>query len=61
MSSEPLLDRAGAYFRELQDRIVAALERADGSRFREDLWQRPGAAAAAPGCWRTASCSRRPG
>jgi coproporphyrinogen III oxidase len=38
----PLLDRAAQYFRELQDRIVAALEAIDGHRFREDSWQRPG-------------------
>ena len=37
-----LIDRAGAYFQELQDRIVAALERLDGGRFREDTWDRPG-------------------
>src|SRR6185369_7496840 len=35
-------DRAAARFRKLQDDIVAALERVDGSRFREDEWQRPG-------------------
>ncbi|MBA4064617.1 MAG: oxygen-dependent coproporphyrinogen oxidase [Isosphaera sp.] len=35
--------RAAAYFRELQDRICAALEAADGGgRFREDTWDRPG-------------------
>jgi coproporphyrinogen III oxidase len=35
--------RAVAYFRELQDRIGAALEAADGGgRFREDAWERPG-------------------
>jgi len=35
--------RAAAYFQELQDRICAALERADGSaRFQEDRWDRPG-------------------
>ena len=38
-----LADRAAAYFNELQDRITAALERADGAqRFREDAWTRPG-------------------
>jgi coproporphyrinogen III oxidase len=37
-----LIDRTAAYFRELQDRIVAALERLDGGRFREDRWERPG-------------------
>ena len=36
-------DRAAAYFRDLQDRICAALETLDGpGRFREDLWQREG-------------------
>jgi coproporphyrinogen III oxidase len=36
-------DRAAEYYRDLQDRIVRALEEVDGtSRFREDLWQRPG-------------------
>src|SRR5947207_6392936 len=36
-------ERAAAYFRDLQDRICAALERADGSAaFREDSWTRPG-------------------
>jgi coproporphyrinogen III oxidase len=42
MSSEPLRSRAAAYFRTLQDRIVAALEALDGGRFREDTWERPG-------------------
>ena len=37
-----LIDRAADYFRELQDRIVDALERLDGHRFREDRWERPG-------------------
>jgi coproporphyrinogen III oxidase len=37
-----LIDRAAHYFRELQDRIVEALERIDGHRFREDRWERPG-------------------
>jgi coproporphyrinogen III oxidase len=36
-------DEAAAYFRGLQDRICAGLERADGgARFREDAWDRPG-------------------
>ena len=39
---EPLIDRAVAYFKDLQDRIVAGLERLDGGRFREDAWERPG-------------------
>ena len=35
--------RAGDYFRDLQDRIVAALERLDGgARFQADDWERPG-------------------
>jgi coproporphyrinogen III oxidase len=44
MSTSPgsLIDRSATYFQQLQDRIVAALERLDGSRFREDSWQRPG-------------------
>jgi coproporphyrinogen III oxidase len=35
-----LIDRAAAYFQDLQDRIVAGLERLDGSKFREDRWER---------------------
>lgn len=35
-------ERAVEYFRGLQDRICAGLEQADGSRFREDAWQRDG-------------------
>jgi len=35
-------DRVAARFRQLQDDIVAALERADGASFREDRWDRPG-------------------
>jgi coproporphyrinogen III oxidase len=36
-------DRAAAYFRDLQDRICAALEDVDGTgRFHEDAWDRPG-------------------
>jgi coproporphyrinogen III oxidase len=31
-----------AYFRQLQDRICTELEELDGSRFREDAWQREG-------------------
>ncbi len=30
------------FFRGLQDRICAGLEQADGARFREDTWERPG-------------------
>ena len=36
-------DRVVSYFRDLQNRICAALERADGTaKFREDVWDRPG-------------------
>jgi coproporphyrinogen III oxidase len=36
-------ERADEFFRELQDRICAALEAEDGAaRFRADAWQRPG-------------------
>src|SRR5438552_4013027 len=36
-------DVAAGYFRELQDRLTAALERIDGGqKFREDRWERPG-------------------
>jgi coproporphyrinogen III oxidase len=42
MQSEPLRNRLGAYFRDLQERIVAALEEIDGAQFREDVWDRPG-------------------
>src|SRR5437764_629871 len=35
-------DQAAAYFRGLQDRVVAGLEGLDGGRFREDAWQREG-------------------
>jgi coproporphyrinogen III oxidase len=34
--------RAVEFFRGLQDRICAGLEAADGGRFREDAWDRPG-------------------
>jgi len=37
------MERAGNYFRDLQDRICADLEALDGhGRFREDVWQREG-------------------
>jgi coproporphyrinogen III oxidase len=36
------LDAASAYFRDLQDRICAALAEVDGQSFREDAWDRPG-------------------
>jgi coproporphyrinogen III oxidase len=43
MPTEPLRNRAAAYFRDLQDRVTAALEEIDGSgRFREDTWDREG-------------------
>ena len=43
MDHTELHARAVEYFRGLQDRICAGLERADGSdRFREDSWERPG-------------------
>ena len=35
-------EAAATFFRGLQDDIVAALERADGSKFRQDEWDRPG-------------------
>ncbi len=35
-------EAAATFFRRLQDDVVAALERADGQKFREDEWQRPG-------------------
>lgn len=34
--------RAAAFFRELQDHIVAGLEDLDGGKFHEDTWDRPG-------------------
>lgn len=36
-----LVEPARQYFTELQARIVAALEQADGTPFRSDSWQRP--------------------
>jgi coproporphyrinogen III oxidase len=44
MKASPQTDldeRAAAFFRELQDRIVQSLQAADGHEFREDVWQRP--------------------
>src|SRR4051812_48437397 len=38
--AEALAGRAAAYFRELQERIVARLEEVDGKRFHEDAWVR---------------------
>lgn len=37
-----LTERAGDYFRDLQDRICAQLENLDGGKFQQDEWQRPG-------------------
>jgi coproporphyrinogen III oxidase len=37
-----MIERAADYFKDLQDRIVAELERVDGSRFKEDRWDRAG-------------------
>jgi len=43
MSDEPLRSRACHYFRDLQVRIIAALEQFDGrARFRADEWHREG-------------------
>ena len=56
-------ERVRAYLStDLQDRICAAIEVADGrARFQEDLWQRAeGAAVAAPACCAMARCSSRP-
>jgi coproporphyrinogen III oxidase len=39
---EPLRGRVAGFLRGLQDKITAELEAADGSRFREDPWDRPG-------------------
>ncbi|HEX2660423.1 MAG TPA: coproporphyrinogen III oxidase, partial [Polyangia bacterium] len=40
-AGEALVDRAAAYFRALQDHLVAGLERLDGGTFQQDEWQRP--------------------
>src|SRR5207249_4127827 len=43
MPDADLRTRAAAYFRDLQERICAALAELDGkAAFREDAWQRPG-------------------
>jgi coproporphyrinogen III oxidase len=43
MTEQPRRDRAASFFRDLQDRIVAALEEVDGTgKFQEDRWQREG-------------------
>ena len=39
---ETLAERAVAYFRGLQDHLVAGLERLDGGKFQQDEWGRPG-------------------
>lgn len=41
-SDNDLEARAVSFFRDLQDRIVAQLQAADGGVFQQDLWQRPG-------------------
>jgi coproporphyrinogen III oxidase len=41
-SGGDLEGRAVAFFRELQDQIVAGLETLDGGKFHEDSWERPG-------------------
>jgi coproporphyrinogen III oxidase len=40
--NEELRLRCVEYFRDLQDRICAAVEEVDGKRFTQDEWQRPG-------------------
>jgi coproporphyrinogen III oxidase len=41
--ADEMRGRCATYFRQLQDRICAGLEELEtGTRFREDLWQRPG-------------------
>src|SRR5947209_18125368 len=35
-------ENAESYFKDLQDRISRAVEELDGSRFREDAWEREG-------------------
>src|ERR1700756_5705417 len=40
--TQPLRERAVAYFRDLQDATVSGLEALDGRRFQEDHWERPG-------------------
>ncbi len=42
MSDTPFREAVAGWLRGLQDRITQALEEADGGRFREDAWQRPG-------------------
>ena len=40
--NDPLKTRASHFVATLQDKICAALEAIDGTKFREDLWQREG-------------------
>jgi coproporphyrinogen III oxidase len=40
MATDPHFETAALFFQDLQDRIVAALERLDGGRFRHDDWTR---------------------
>jgi coproporphyrinogen III oxidase len=42
MSDTPFRQAVADWLRGLQDRITAALEGADGGRFREGAWERPG-------------------
>src|SRR5262245_11492539 len=42
MPPESPADQAAAYFRALQERIVAGPKGLDGARFREDDWRREG-------------------
>jgi coproporphyrinogen III oxidase len=42
MPTELFRETVIAYFSDLQNRIVAALEALDGGRFREDVWEREG-------------------
>jgi coproporphyrinogen III oxidase len=43
MNDQPDIGAVQGYLRDLQDRICAAFESADGqARFREDAWERPG-------------------
>ena len=42
MTHAALHAAAAEFFRGLQDRLTAAVEELDGTRFREDAWERPG-------------------
>ena len=63
MSERPDTQAVKDYLLDLQDRICAALEAADGvARFREDAWDRPGGRRRPhPGAWRTGASSSRAG